>query len=127
MDKKVGKLVEDYKTLAKEAVKLNNDYLKLLDVYKELIFVPELLGELEKSGESPIKVVAKMQKAQEAVISGFDRLLQAIADLQPNFSSDDPEAKELKNTDQDCSKMKDFVTTIDMTGLQNMFAGISNN
>ena len=123
MDIAVKNLVLSYETLANQAIKFNHAYLQLLKIYEELIFSPDWFSELEKSGNSPLKTVYSMQQEQKIIVSKFQDLSKLIAKAQLHFTIN-PEAETLKNIAHDCQIMIDFVHSIDLADLQDMFIEI---
>ncbi|MFN6153729.1 MAG: hypothetical protein ACK4YK_04095 [Dolichospermum sp.] len=123
MDIAVKNLVLSYETLANQAIKFNHAYLQLLKIYEELILAPDWFSELEKSGSSPLKTVSSMQQEQKIIVSKFQELSKLIAKAQLHFTIN-PEAETLKNIVHDCQIMIDFVSSIDLADLQDMFIKI---
>ncbi|WP_016950750.1 hypothetical protein [Anabaena sp. PCC 7108] len=123
MDIAVKNLVLSYETLANQAINFNHAYLQLLKIYEELILAPDWFYELEKSGISPLKTVASMQQEQKIIVSKFQDLSKLIAKAQLHFTTN-PEAEELKNIAHDCQIMIDFVNSIYLVDLQDMFREI---
>ncbi len=123
MDIAVKNLVLSYETLANQAIKFNHAYLQLLKIYEELILAPDWFSELEKSGNSPLKTVASMQQEKKIIVSKFQELSEIIAKAQLHFTTN-PEAEALKNIAHDCQIMIDFVNSIDLADLQDMFVKI---
>ncbi|MBJ7298495.1 MAG: hypothetical protein HEQ27_01935 [Dolichospermum sp. JUN01] len=123
MDIAVKNLVLSYETLANQAIKFNHAYLQLLKIYEELILAPDWFAELEKSGSSPFKTIASMQQEQKIIVSKFQDLSKFIAKAQLHFIIN-PEAEQLKNIAHDCQIMIDFVNSIDLADLQDMFVKI---
>ena len=119
----VKNLVLSYETLANQAVKFNQAYLELLKIYEELILAPDWFSELEESGVSPLSAIASMQKEQPTIISKLQELLQLISKTQLHFTNN-PEAEALRNIAHDCPLMIDFIKTIDLADLQDMFTKI---
>ena len=123
MDIAVKNLVLSYETLANQAIKFNHAYLQLLKIYEELILAPDWFAELEKSGSSPFKTIASMQQEQKIIVCKFQDLSKFIAKAQLHFIIN-PEAEQLKNIAHDCQIMIDFVNSIDLADLQDMFVKI---
>ena len=123
MDIAVKNLVLSYETLANQAIKFNQAYLQLLKIYEELILAPDWFSELEKSGNSPLKTVVSMQQEQKIIISKFQELSKLIAKAQLYFTTN-LESQELANIAHDCQIMIDFVNTIDLVDLHDMFIKI---
>ncbi|MBD2567857.1 hypothetical protein [Anabaena lutea] len=123
MDIAVKNLVLSYETLANQAIRFNHAYLQLLKIYEELIFTPGWISELEKSGSSPLKTVVSMQQEQQIIISKFQELSQLLAKAQLHFTTN-TEAEELRNIAHDCQVMIDFLNSIDLMDLQDMFREI---
>jgi len=119
----VKNLVLSYETLANQAVKFNQAYLQLLKIYEELILAPDWFAELEESGVSPFSAITSMQTEQQVIISKFQELSQLIAKSQLHFLNN-PEAEALGNIAKDSQLMIDFVNTIDLADLQDMFIKI---
>lgn len=126
MDFTVKNLVLSYETLADKAIKLNRSYLSLLKIYEEINLTPDLLSELEKAGSSPFKVISSMQQDQQTLQEKFTDLAKLIADAQLHFTSN-PEAEQLTAIAHDCQVMKDFISSIDMADLQQMFVELSKS
>ena len=124
MDTAVKTLTLDYKILAKRSIKLNQSYLDLLKVYDEINFAPGLLKELEQSGASPFKVIASMERDRQTLLTQFAELQKSIARILPNFTSN-PEVEELNSIDHDFKIMQDFIISIDLQDLNQMFVKIS--
>jgi len=125
LDLTVKKLVLSYESLANQAVKLNQSYLSLLKLYDELNIASDLLSDLEQSGNSPLTVIKAMQRDQIVIRDKFMNLSKLIADAQLHFTSN-PEAKQLNVIAHDCQVMQDFINTIDLKDLQQMFIQLSH-
>lgn len=125
MDLTVKNLVLSYETLANQAVNINQSYLSLLKLYDELNFAPDLLQELEKAGNSPLTVIEAMQRDEQAIVEKFTHLASFIANAQVHFTSN-PEAEQLKAVAHDCQVMQDFISSIDLGNLQQMFVQLRN-
>jgi len=126
LDLTVKKLVLSYETLANQAVKLNQSYLNLLKLYDELNIASDLLSELEQSGNSPLIVIKAMQRDQLVIRDKFVHLSRLITDAQLHFSSN-PEAEQLNAITHDCQVMQDFINSIDLKDLQQMFIQLSHS
>jgi hypothetical protein len=120
----VKTLTLNYKILAKLGIKLNKSYLTLLKVYDEINFAPGLLKELEKSDTSPFKVIAAMERDRQHLLTQFTELAESIAKTRSQFTSN-PELEELNAIAHDRQIMQDFVTSIDLEDLNQMFVKIS--
>lgn len=126
MDLTVKNLVLSYEILANQATKLNQSYLSLLKIYDELNFAPaEFLLELKASKNSPLKVIESMQSDKEAILDKFTDLAKLVSKAQASFTSN-PEAEQLKVIAHDCQVMKEFVISIDLKDLQQMFVQLIN-
>ncbi|WP_088241387.1 hypothetical protein [Calothrix rhizosoleniae] len=125
MDITIKNLAVSYEALANQAINFNRSYLQLLKMYEELILAPDWFDELEKSGNSLLKTIASMQQEQKNIVSKFQDLSKLITKAKLNFTNN-PEAEELQNINNDCQVMIDFVKTIDLLDLQNMFMAIKN-
>jgi hypothetical protein len=125
LDTTVKTLTLDYKILAKRGVKLNQSYLSLLKVYDEINFAPGLLKELEKSNASPFKVIAAMERDRQHLLTQFTELSESIAKIISQFTSN-PELEELNAIAHDRQIMQDFIASIDLEDLNQMFVKISN-
>ena len=125
MNTKVKTLTLNYETLANRGVELNQSYLDLLKIYDEINFAPGLLKELEASGVSPFKVIVAMERDRETLLTKFTELQELIAKTLPQFTSN-PELEELNAIDHDQQIMQDFITSIDLQDLNQMFVKISN-
>ena len=124
MDTAVKTLTLDYKILAKRSIKLNQSYLDLLKVYDEINFAPGLLKELETSGTSPFKVIMAMERDLQNLLTQFTELQESIAKTIPQFTSNS-ELEELKSIAHDLQIIKDFITSIDLQDLNQMFVNTS--
>lgn len=120
----VHNLILSCETLANQALKLNHSYLSLLKLYREFSFTLEVLQELEKSGESPLKVLQAMFKEQTNLQSKFKDLVEIIAQTQAQLSNA-PETEKLQAIAHDCRLMQDFIESIDIKELQQMFIQLS--
>ncbi|MEH2110400.1 hypothetical protein [Nostoc sp.] len=125
MDITVKKFVLRYETLANKAIKLNQSYLSLLKIYQELNFAPDLVSELDKTGNSLSKVIVSMQKDQKIIQNNFTHLAGLIVKFQSYFPTN-PEAEQLKAIAHDCQVMTNFIQSINLADLQKMFIKISN-
>lgn len=126
MDLTVKNLVLSYEILANQATKLNQSYLSLLKIYDELNFEPaEFLLELKASKNSPFKVIESMQSDKEAILNKFTDLAKLVSKAQASFTSNS-EAEQLKVIAHDCQVMKEFVISIDLKDLQQMFVQLIN-
>ncbi len=126
MDLTVKNLVLTYETLANQAVKLNQSYLSLLKLYDDLNLASDLLKELEKGGNSPLTVIEAMQRDEQAIVEKFTHLASLIANAQQHFTSN-PEAEQLKAIAHDCQVMQDFISSIGLQDLQQMFVQLKNS
>ncbi|MEA5623340.1 hypothetical protein [Nostoc sp. UHCC 0251] len=124
MDITVKKFVLRYETLANKAIKLNQSYLCLLNIYQELNFAPDLVSELDKSGNSPSKVIISMQKDQKVIQNNFTHLAGLIAKFQSYFTTN-AEVEQLKAIAHDCQIMSNFIQSINLADLQQMFIKIN--
>lgn len=125
MDTTVKTLTLNYETLAKRGIELNKSYLSLLKVYDEINLAPGLLKELETSGASPFKVIASMDRDRQNLLTKLDDLAESIAKTLPQFTSD-PEVEELNSIAHDRKIIQDFITSIDLQDLNQMFVKLSN-
>lgn len=125
MDTTVKTLTLNYETLAKRGIELNKSYLSLLKVYDEINFAPGLLTELEKSDASPFKVIAAMERDRQHLLTQFTELSESIAKTRSQFTSN-PELEELNAIAHDCQIVQDFIASIDLEDLNQMFIKISN-
>ena len=123
MDTAVKVLTLDYKILAKRSIKLNQSYLDLLKIHDEINFAPGLLKELEKSA-SPFKIIAAMERDRQTLLTQFTKLQESIAKALSQFTSN-PEVEELNSIDHDFKIMQDFIISIDLQDLNQMFVKIS--
>jgi hypothetical protein len=124
LDTTVKTLILNYETLANRGIELNQAYLSLLKVYDEINFAPGLLTELEKSDASPFKVIAVMERDRQHLLTQFTELSESIAKTIPQFTSN-PELEELDSIAHDRQIMQDFITSIDLEDLNQMFIKIS--
>ena len=124
MDTTVKTLALNYETLASRGIKLNQSYLDLLKVYDEINFAPGLLKELEQSGASPFKVITTMERDRQTLLTQFTELQESIAKALSQFTSN-PEVEELNSIDHDFKIMQDFIISIDLQDLNQMFVKIS--
>jgi hypothetical protein len=125
LDTTVKVLTLNYETLAKRGIELNKSYLSLLKVYDEINFATGLLKELEKSDASPFKVIAAMKRDRQHLLTQFTELSEHIAKTLPQFTNN-PELEELNAIAHDRQIMQDFITSIDLEDLNQMFVKISN-
>ncbi len=125
MDTTIKALTLNYETLANRGIELNQAHLSLLKVYDEINFAPGLLKELEKSDASPFKVIAAMERDRQHLLTQFTELSESIAKTIPQFTSN-PELEELNSIAHDRQIMQDFITSIDLEDLNQMFIKISN-
>jgi hypothetical protein len=125
LDTTVKTLILNYETLAKRGIELNKSYLSLLKVYDEINFAPGLLKELEKSDASPFKVIAAMERDRQHLLTQFTELSESIAKIRSQFTSN-PKLEELNSIAHDRQIMQDFITSIDLEDLNQMFVKISN-
>ena len=124
MDTIVKTLTLNYEILASRSIELNQSYLDLLKVYNEINFAPGLLKELEKSGASPFKVIMAMERDRQNLLTQFTELQGSIGKTLRQFTSN-PEAEELNSIAHDRQIMQDFITSIDLQDLNQMFVKIS--
>jgi predicted DNA binding protein len=124
LDTTVKVLTLNYETLAKRGIELNKSYLSLLKVYDEINFATGLLKELEKSDASPFKVIAAMERDRQHLLTKFTELSESIAKTRSQFTSN-PELEELDSIAHDRQIMQDFITSIDLEDLNQMFVKIS--
>jgi hypothetical protein len=120
----VKTLALNYESLAQRGIELNNSYLSLLKIYDEINFVPELLTELAKSGESPFKVITAMELDRQKLLTQLTNLGEAIERTTPHFTSN-PELAELSSIAHDSKLIQDFVTGIDLHELNQMFINLN--
>lgn len=126
MHSDVENLGLDYDKLTNQALKLNQSYLDLLKLFDEVNLVPALLVELEKEGNSPLKVVDTMSSSQQALSKKFTDLLELITNTQSRFSSE-PEVTELKAISHNCQVMQNFLGSMAMNDVKEMFVKLSNS
>jgi hypothetical protein len=125
LDTTVKTLTLNYEILAKRGIEINQAYLSLLKVYDEINSAPGLLTELEKSDASPFKVIAAMKRDRQHLLTQFTELSEHIAKTLPQFTNN-PELEELNAIAHDRQIMQDFITSIDLEDLNQMFVKISN-
>jgi hypothetical protein len=125
LDTIVKTLTLDYEILAQRGIELNQSYLDLLKVYDEINFTPGLLKELEKSDASPFKVIAAMKRDRQHLLTQFTELSESVAKTLPQFTSN-PELEELNAIAHDRQIMQDFIASIDLEDLNQMFLKLSN-
>jgi hypothetical protein len=126
LDITVKKLTLNYEILAQRAVKLNESYLSLLEIYDEINMLPELLPDLEASGTSPRQVLAKMEHDRQTILEKFTELSELVTETSLHFT-DVPESTELQAIAHDQQVMKNFVTSLDLQGLDQMFSKLSHS
>jgi hypothetical protein len=126
VDLTVKNLVLSYETLANKALKLNKSYLDLLKLYEQLNLAYDLLVELEKTGKSPVKVVEAMQRDKQMLEDKFSNLAELIAKAKLDFTTE-PEASELSAIAHDCQVMQNFINSLKLSDLKQMFARLINS
>jgi hypothetical protein len=115
-----------YERLARKAVELNESYLDLLKIYDEINDFPDLLPALAESGSSPFKVIAAMERDRQTLLDRFDSLATQISQAIPNFFND-PETAELQSIDHDRKVMRDFIESLDLKSLEQMFSKLNHH
>jgi hypothetical protein len=125
LDTTVKTLTLNYEILAKRGIELNQSYLSLLKVYDEINFAPGLLKELEKSDASPFKVIAAMERDRQHLLAKLNELAESTSKNLPQFTSN-PELEELNAIAHDRQIMQDFIASIDLEELNQMFVKVSN-
>jgi len=126
VDLTVKNLILSYETLANKALKLNKSYLDLLKLYEQLNLAYELLVELEKTGNSPVKVVEAMQRDKQLLEDKFSNLAELIAKANLHFTTE-PEASELSAIAHDCQVMQNFISSLKLSDLKQMFVCLINS
>jgi hypothetical protein len=126
LDITVKKLTLNYEILAQRAVTLNESYLSLLGIYDEVNMVPELLSDLEASGTSPRQVLAKMERDRQTILEQFTELSELVTTTSLHFT-EEPESTELQALIHDQQVMKNFVTSLDLQSLDQMFSKLSHS
>ncbi len=122
----VKKLTLDYEILAQRAVTFNESYLSLLKIYDEINMIPELLPDLVASGSSPRQVIAKMEHDRQTILEKFTELSELVTKTSTHFTKA-PESTELQAIAHDQQVMKDFVASLDLQGLDQMFSKLSHS
>jgi hypothetical protein len=125
LDTTVKTLTLNYEILANLGIELNKSYLRLLKVYDEINFAPGLLKELEESDASPFKVIAAMKRDRQHLLAQFTELSESVAKTIPQFTGN-PELEELNSIAHDRQILQNFITSIDLEDLNQMFVKISN-
>jgi hypothetical protein len=116
----IKNLLLDYELLAERAVRLNHSYLELLKVYQELNLAPDYLKELEGSGNSPQTVIEKMAGDRQNLQNEFAQLTRSLNNIQTDRLKQQ-ETEEMQAVLHDCQIMQDFVDSIDLEALKEIF------
>ena len=117
----VENLALDYEQLAKKVLSINQSYLKLLSLYKELSLSGDLLRELHKSGNPTLQVIESMKKDKQKLDNDLNILSQDISQNLTNAQGND-EIQRLQDIIHDCKVMQKFLNDINIQDLQMMFA-----
>jgi hypothetical protein len=126
LDIAVQKIVQNYEILANKAIDLNQSYLDMLKLYEGFSLGPDFATELEKKAPSPLTIIQQMAQDQQLLKQKFEDLGTIVHKAKPLFPQD-PEAEALGNIANDCEVMVDFVSTIDLEDLKQMFKSLSNS
>jgi hypothetical protein len=124
LDVAVKNMTIAYNKLAQKAVRLNKSYLDLLKVYDEINDLPGLLSALTEAGTSPLKVIAAMKRDRQTLLENFDQLALYVTQAKPQFPQE-PEASELQAILHDRQVMADFINSINLPALEQMFSDLN--
>jgi hypothetical protein len=110
-------LVTDYEILAKQGLKLNQSYLEMLNTYNELNLAPDLLSQVQ---DSILKVIDSMQRDRELTIEKLASLNGSIEHISKSLTARS-DLGQFQKISHDLPIMIDFIKTIDLVDLRQMF------
>jgi hypothetical protein len=116
-------IVTDYEILSKQGLKLNQSYLEMLNTYNELNLAPDFLSKVQ---DSIFQVIDSMQRDQEILINKLSSLNQAIEHTSKSLS-DQSSLDQLQEVSHDIPIMIDFIKSIDLVDLRQMFINLIPN
>jgi ABC-type phosphate transport system auxiliary subunit len=114
-------IVTDYEILAKQGLKLNKSYLEMIDTYNELNLAPDLLSKVQ---DSIFQVIDSMQRDREILIDKLSSLNQPIEHTSKSLI-DRADLEQLQKISHDIPIMIDFIKSIDIVDLQQMFINLT--
>ena len=115
--------IVDYENLAKQGLKLNKSYLWMLNTYNDLNLAPDISTEFK---ESVFKLIEALQSEQDKLLNDLSQLSKEIALLTQTGTELELDLK-LANINHDLPIMSDFVSSIDIIELRNMFINLTTN
>jgi hypothetical protein len=115
--------IVDYENLAKQGLKLNKSYLWMLNTYNDLNLAPDISTEFK---ESVFQLIDAIQSEQDKILNDLSQLSKQIELITQTVTELELDRK-LANITQDLPIMSDFVSSIDIIELRNMFINLKTN
>lgn len=110
----------DYEILARQGLKLNQSYLEMLNTYNELNLAPDIFIKVQSS---IFQVISSMQKDRGKIIEKLSNLNKSIQEIEIELTDKAAIAK-FQSIADDCQTIGDFVRSIDLVDLQQMFVNL---
>lgn len=113
-------IMADYEILARQGLKLNQSYLEMLNTYNELNLAPDILIKVQ---DSIFQVISSMQKDRDTIIEKLSNLNKSIKKNTIGVT-DKSVVEKLQSIARDCQTIGDFVRSIDLVDLRQMFINL---